>query len=121
MKDRDRIKMAKEQGVEFTFCHKYIKDTPARGMILTEHLLNPGRRPQTFKRVRKSPHNWVGQKKKGKKKKREKGTGTGSVPLGGNCARGKLYCTLGSRLTGREINPDRGEALEPWRSTATSL
>ena len=52
-----------------TFSHKYIKNTSTCGTVLTEHLLNAGRRPQTPKRARKSPHNWVGQKKKGKKKK----------------------------------------------------
>ena len=39
-------------------------------MILTEHLLNAGRRPQTSKRARKSPYNWVGQKKTEKKRER---------------------------------------------------
>ena len=53
-------------------------------MILTEHLLNAGRRPKTFKRARKS-HNYVRQKKK-----REKGIRTGPEPLGGNIKHGKL-------------------------------
>ena len=38
-------------------------------MILTEYLLNAGRKPQTAERARKSPCNWV---KKKKKKEREK-------------------------------------------------
>ena len=42
------------------------------GTTLTEHLLNTGRRPQTPKRARKSPLNWIEQKKK-KNKEREKG------------------------------------------------
>ena len=56
-------------------------------MILTEHLLNAGRRPKTFKRARKS-HNCVRQKKK--KREREKGIRTGPEPLGGNIKHGKL-------------------------------
>ena len=43
------------------------------GTTLTEHLLNTGRRPQTPKRARKSPLNWIEQKKKKKNKEREKG------------------------------------------------
>ena len=48
-------------------------------MIHTEHLLNPGRRPQTSNRARNPPHDWVEQKNnnsnnnnKKKKKKRER-------------------------------------------------
>ena len=51
------------------------------------HLLNAGRRPQTSKKARKSPHNWVGQKKKGKK---DKGIGTGPAPMRGSCEGGKF-------------------------------
>ena len=40
------------------------KNTSTSGMIHTEHLLNAGRRPQTSKRARKPPCDWVGQKKK---------------------------------------------------------
>lgn len=49
--------------------------------ILTEHLSNVGRGPQTSEMARKSPHDWVGQMKK--KREREKGIGTGSVPSEG--------------------------------------
>ena len=75
-----------------TFSHKYIKNTSTCGTVLTEHLLNAGRRPQTPKRARKSPHNWVGQKKKGKKKKREreKGIRTGPAPQRRSRERGKV-------------------------------
>ena len=60
-------------------------------MILTEYLLNAGRRPQTAKRARKSPCNQVGRKEKKKKKKEsEKGIGTEPVPLGGSCEWGKV-------------------------------
>ena len=63
------IRMAEEQEVELTASDKYIKNTSTSGMICTEHLLNAGRRPQTSKRARKPPHNWVGQKKKEKERK----------------------------------------------------
>ena len=55
--------------MEHTSSHKYIKNISTFGTILTEHLLNPGRRPQTTESARKSPHNQVGQKEKEKKKK----------------------------------------------------
>ena len=61
--------MLEEQDVKLTFSHKYIKNTSTCLIILTEYLLNAGRRPQTSERARKSLHNWVGQKKK----EREKG------------------------------------------------
>ena len=47
--------------------HRYIKNTSTCGTTPTEHLLNAGRRPQTSQKARKSPCNWVGQKKKEKK------------------------------------------------------
>ena len=72
--------------MELTSSHKYIKNTSTCGTLLTEHLLNAGRRPQTSERARKSPCNWVGQKKE-EKLKREKGTMMGPEPLGGSCER----------------------------------
>ena len=57
--------------MELTFSHKYIKNTSTCGMILTEHLLNAGRRPRTCKTVRKS-RNCIRQKKKTKKIERER-------------------------------------------------
>jgi hypothetical protein len=57
--------------VELTFSHKNIKNTSTSGTIHTEHLLNAGRRPQTSKKVRKPPHNWVGQKVKEKERNRD--------------------------------------------------
>ena len=57
---------------------------------LTEHLLNTGRSPQTPKRARKSPSNWVRQKTKKKKKTTEKEIGMGAAPLGGRCEGGKV-------------------------------
>ena len=70
--------------------HKYIKNISTCGTTPTEHLLNAGRKPQTSKKVRKSPCNWVGQKKKEKKKERDKGIGMGPAPLGGSCEGGKV-------------------------------
>ena len=75
--------------MELTFSHKYTKNTSTCGMILTEHLLNAGRRPKTSKRVRKS-RNCIRQKEKEREREREKGTRTGPEPLGGNGKRGKL-------------------------------
>ena len=46
--------MAAAKNVELTSSHKYIKNTSTNGTILTEHLLNTGRRPQTPERTRKS-------------------------------------------------------------------
>ena len=37
-------------------------------MIFTEHLLNAGIRPKTSKRARKSPRNWLGQKRETERK-----------------------------------------------------
>ena len=67
--------------------HRYIKNTPTRGTTPTEHLLNAGRRPQTSKKARKSPRNWVGQKKTEKK---DKGIGGEPAPLRGSCEGGKV-------------------------------
>ena len=47
-------------------------NTSTCGTIPTENLLNAGRRPQTSKKARKSPRNWVRQRKKKKKKERER-------------------------------------------------
>ena len=66
------------------------------GTILTEHLPNVGRGPQTSEMARKSPHDWVGQMKK---KEREKGIGTGSVPSEG-AVREESFLHPGSPLTG---------------------
>ena len=67
--------------------HKYIRNTSTCGTAPTEHLLNPGRRPQTSQKARNSPRTWVGQKKK---EKRDKRIGTGPAPVGGSCEGGKV-------------------------------
>ena len=68
--------------------HKYINNTSKCEMILTEHFLKAGRRPQISERARKSACNLVGQKKKEKEK--EKGNRMGHAPLGGSCERRKV-------------------------------
>ena len=57
--------------------HKYIRNTSTCGTTPTEHLLNAGRRPQTFQKARNSPRTWVGQKKKQRQKNREETCTTG--------------------------------------------
>ena len=59
--------------------HKYIKNTSTCGTTPTEHLLDPGRSPQTSQKARKSPRTWVGQKKKQRQKNRD-----------GSCEGGKV-------------------------------
>ena len=68
--------------------HKYIKNISTCETTPTEHLLNAVRGLQTSKKARKSPHNWVGQKKK--EKTRDKGIRNGPAPLGGSCEGGKV-------------------------------
>ena len=54
--DRE-IKLVEAWDVELISFHKYIKDISTCGKILTEHPLNMGRRPGTYEKARKSPHN----------------------------------------------------------------
>ena len=68
----DQITMVAEVDMELTSSHKYIKNTSTCETILIEQLLQAGGRPQTSKRARKSPSNWVKQSKKKKKKRRRK-------------------------------------------------
>ena len=44
--------------------HRHIKLTSTYGTILTEHLLNAGRKTSDFQEARKSPYNQAGKKKK---------------------------------------------------------
>ena len=64
--------------MEFTSPHKYIKNTSTNGTILTEHLLNTSRRPQTPKRTKKNSHT-TGQDER--KEKKKIGNGKGPAPL----------------------------------------
>ena len=54
--------------MEFASLHKYIKNTSTCETVLTEHLLNSSRKPQTPRRARKIPMQ-LGRKKVRKKKK----------------------------------------------------
>ena len=54
--------------MKLTSSLRHIKNTSICGMIHIENLLNVGIRPQNSDRARKSPHNWVGQKRKEKGK-----------------------------------------------------
>ena len=49
--------------------HRQSKNKSTGGTTLIEYLLNSGRKPQSFEKTRKSPHNRVGQKKKERKKR----------------------------------------------------
>ena len=91
-------------GHEAHLLPKYIKSTSTCGMILTEYLLNAGRRPQASERGRKSPHNQVGQKKKEKNKERNWDE-TGAP--GREQRKRKGPRTLGSTLSSGEISQDR--------------
>ena len=54
--------------MKLTLSHKYSKNTSTSGVILTEYLLDAGRRPQTSEKARKSQRNWVRKKKKKERK-----------------------------------------------------
>lgn len=57
-------KMAEKQEVEFASVHRNNENISTSGMNHTEQLLSTNRRRQMHKKIRKSSHNWVGQKKK---------------------------------------------------------
>ena len=87
------------------FPHKYIRNTSARGAVLTEHLVNIGRTFSRFPKGKKSPFNCEGQNKE----KREKGIRTGAMT-------GERFLALGSPVPGGEVSGDRGRALESQRA-----
>ena len=88
--------------MELIFSYKYIKNTPANGRVLIEHLLNMCRRPLISKKARKS----LGQ---AKEKRRGVGEESGwdMCPWEG-AVKGKFFCMKGSPFTGRQIHRDRG-------------
>ena len=75
--------------MEFTFSHKYIKNTSTNREIHIEDTLSTGRKPWTSEKARKSPSNQVGQKKKKsthmREREREKEIGLGPAPQKGKC------------------------------------
>ena len=87
------------------FPHKYIRNTSARGAVLTEHLVNVGGTFSRFPKGKKSPFNCEGQNKE----KREKGIQTGAMT-------GERFLALGSPVPGGEVSGDRGRALESQRA-----
>ena len=60
--------VAEEQEVKLTYFYKYIENPFICGIIYPDNLLNADRRPQNSERERKSPQNWVGQKKEEKRR-----------------------------------------------------
>ena len=109
--------------------HKDIKNTSTRGTTSTEHLLNAGRRPQISKKARKSPHTWVGQKKKGDKRVGMGGSWEGErfphtrKPLHwqGRCGE-ELRSHRGECSTGVQRAKRRDSRTEDWcRPALTSL
>ena len=57
--------------MDITFLPTNTSNTSTCGTTPTEHLLKAGRRPQTSKKARNSPHTWVVQKKKEKTETKE--------------------------------------------------
>ena len=98
--------------------NKYIRNTSTCGTT-TEHLLNAGRRPQTFQKARNSPHTWVGQKKK--EKNRDKRIGTGTAPVGGSCEGGKVSTHYGAPSLAETGGSRWGSFGAMEESTATGV
>ena len=73
-------------------------------MILTEYLLNTGRRPQTSEGGRKPPCKWIGQKKEEKKRERNQ---VEPIPLRRSCERGKFCTPWETPLPGGISEPQR--------------
>lgn len=92
--------------MELTFYHKF----PTCRMILTEHLLNTGKKPYTSQRAIKSPHNCVGQKgeKERVHERRQKMKSGRPTPLGKSCERRK-FSTHWETPTGGHISWGRRE------------
>ena len=63
--------MVEMEDEEFASSHKYIKNIPANGTTVTEHLLKISGKPQAPKRTRKIPTQ-SGRMKERKKKRKEK-------------------------------------------------
>ena len=91
---------------------KYIKNTTTCGTTPTEHLLNTGRRPQTSQKARKSPHTWVGQKKKGKTETKEYGR---DLHLWEGAVKEEKFPKTRKPLHWRRQGVGAAEASEPWR------
>lgn len=90
--------------MRFTLFNSYNKNTSICGRILTEHLLNSGRRPQTAEKARKAPNNY-----RIKEKKNEKGLGVGLAPLG------ESYERRSVPAPGEALSPVRSWLVKKWR------
>ena len=90
--------------------HIYIKNASTFGRTLTEHLLNAGTRPQTCKRARVSPRNWVGQKEK-RKRNQDRACATGREEK--LWRRKSFYTEKSPRWWGDR--PGHGELWSLWR------
>ena len=99
--------MADQEDVELTSPHKHIKNTSTCGTVLTENQLKASRRSLIQPKLKERfPHNWVGQKKKV--------IGTGPVPLGGSCGRGKARMGSPSPLESlHQLGGPPGQIEEP--------
>ena len=68
--------MVEMEDEEFASSHKYIKNIPANGTTVTEHLLKISGKPQAPKRTRKIPTQSGRMKERKKKKEKRKQEGT---------------------------------------------
>lgn len=71
--------------IECTSSRKYIKTTSMCGTFSQNTYWRLAEDIIQWKRQEKSPHNWIGEKKRG-----EKGIGMRAIPLVGSCEIGKL-------------------------------
>ena len=103
-------------------------NTSTCGTVLTEHLLNAGRRPQTSKKARNSSCTWVAQKKK--KREREKKSRCNLHPWEGAVKEERFPHTgksphwgdqLGQRGSFRALEKNAAIGLQraKWRETCT--
>ena len=76
MKLRGGVKMVEFKDEEFTSPHKYNKNKSTNVTVLTEHLLNTSKRPQTPKRTRKIPMQPGRMKEFFLKRRKQEGTST---------------------------------------------
>ena len=74
--------------------------------------------PQTSKRARKSPHNWIGQKEK--RRERKKGIRMGTAPLGVCYKRGEVSIHLEAPLLVRSTRTEVGGFKASEKSVAAS-
>ena len=97
--------------MELTFSHKNIKTTLKSRTVHTKQLLNACGRSRTSEKMRKPPHNQVGQQEKEKE-----GIWVEPAPQGGKLWRRKGSLSWPSLLRwGDQTRLDRAQASEPRR------